>query len=142
MRSDRLKIGALTPAVLLGLLLISGCSLLPALDEPSEPPPVAGPQLPPNPEPLPELPNPRPAVSNPVTSAPVVEPVPSDADELLRVSVLLSSRLPAYERIAIALRAELGQIDVYDMDDRSLTPREMYDSIRAARTEVVVAVGY
>ena len=140
--SARLRAGAGAPLVLFGLLFLSGCSLLPTFEPAAEPPPVAEPQLPPNPEPLPELPNPRPEVAAPSTPAPVIQPAPAETAEPLRVSVLLSSRLPAYERIAIALRNELGQIDVYDMDDRSLTPREMYDSIQSAKTEVVVAVGY
>ncbi|MEM9208863.1 MAG: ABC transporter substrate binding protein [Pseudomonadota bacterium] len=140
--SDRRRAFAWPPVALLGLLLLSGCSVLSPLDTGPEPPPVADPQLPPKPEPLPELPSPRPDVAAPATPAPVLDPTLVETEEPLRVSVLLSSRLPAYERIAIALRAELGQLDVYDMDDRSLTPREMHDSIRAAKTEVIVAVGY
>ena len=139
---DRRRIAAWPPMALLGLLLLSGCSVLPVFDKSAEPPAVEGPQLPPKPEPVPELPNPRPEVAAPKTPEPVLNPAPVEVEEPLRVSVLLSSRLPAYERIAIALRTELGQLDVYDMDDRSLTPREMHDSIRAAKTEVVVAVGY
>ncbi len=141
-KSDRIGIAAWPLVALLGLALLSGCAALPTLDNTTEPPPVAGPQLPPKPEPVPEVPEPRPEIAAPVTPAPVAEIQQPVVDEPLRVSVLLSSRLPAYERIAIALRSELGQLDVYDMDDRSITPREMHDSIRAAKTEVIVAVGY
>ena len=140
--ADRRRLSAWPPVVLLGLLLLSGCAVLAPLETASDTPPVADPQLPPKPEPLPELPSPQPDVAVPATPAPVLEPMPAETEALLKVSVLLSSRLPAYERIAIALRSELGQLDVYDMDDRSLTPREMHESIRAAKTDVVVAVGY
>ena len=121
------------------LVALSGCSLLP-LDR-AEAPPVVAPELPPRPTAPPEPthdPSPAPPPSPPV----VVQPVPeAPPPEPMHIAVLLSSRTPAYERIANALSEEMGEIDIYDLADRSLTAKEKVDLIRSTGAEVVVAIG-
>lgn len=130
---------------LLTLLVLSGCSLIPELSPRPTNEPVNVPQLPPSPNPVPEESTPLPPVTEstpqpePAPLPPAPEPAPVEPP---RVAVVLSNRLPDYESVAAALRERLNTLDVYDLSDKSLTPRETVDSIRAAKTEVVIAIGY
>ena len=132
--------------LLLAVLLTSlaGCSLLPPSGAESET--VIPPQLPPDPKPL-ERPDPEPPpapVAQPDEPPALSEPPPSppsDGDLPKRVAVLLSARNVAYENVANELAAQLDAVDIYDLTDKSRTPREVFDAIRAAETDVVVAVG-
>lgn len=127
----------------------AGCAMLDRIDSPAAEP-VTEPQLPPKPEPAPSEPEPESVVVEP-QPAPAPEPRPeapaeepdavADPPQPLRLAVVLSSRQPDYERVATALVAQLEAVDVYDLDDKSLTRREMFDAITAAGTQVVVAVG-
>ena len=123
------------PLILIGLLvLMSGCTLLPQRG--SEP--IIEPQLPPKPAPLPAPVEPR---EPPPVAAPTPEPDPDPGAEPVRIAILLGARTPAYESVANALAAELVEVDIYDLADRSLTPKEKVDLIRSTGTEVVVAIG-
>lgn len=108
------------------------------------PPPVVEPRLPPQPAaeppptpaPVPETP------AQPVVESPTPPPVTPPVEDHLRVAALLTSRLPDYERVVDALRADLGDLDVFDLSDKSLTQREIADAMQAAQVEVVIAIGY
>jgi ABC-type uncharacterized transport system substrate-binding protein len=133
--------------LLFGILVLAtpGCSVLEQFRPPPPAEPVEVPQLPPKPDlptaevPAPEVPVSPPPQPEPVEAPPepVVEP-----DEPLRLAVLLTSRIPDYEAVAVALRDAVGDLDVYDLSDKSLTPKEIFETIRAVDTDVVVAVGY
>lgn len=123
-------------------VLLSGCSYLEGLSKSGAEEPVVTPQLPPavgieEPETPPE-----PAPTPPVIVEPEAEPEAPPAQEAPpRVAVVISSRSAAYEDVANALSARLEAVDIYDMSDRSLTAKEMVDSIRNSGSEIVVAVG-
>ncbi|MDX1481231.1 MAG: ABC transporter substrate binding protein [Woeseiaceae bacterium] len=143
-RNDARRAPVRRSGMLLLLVLWSltgaGCAVLERLD-PAPPEPVAEPRLPPKPEPPAEIPA---REAEPVVETPQPERAAEPAAEPakpLRLAVVLSGRLPDYERVAIALQEQLDSVDVYDLEDRSLTPREMFDAIMDAETDVVVAVG-
>jgi len=123
--------------LLLSLALpVAGCSLLqvPSADAPpaevtpepavEEPAPAPPPQ--PRAEPVPE---PRPA------------PAPPPASFESPVAVVMSSRAPAYESVAVALADRLPASEVYDLSDRSLSPRDAFARIAASEAHAVVAIG-
>lgn len=129
--------------LLLGLMaLLSGCSYLESLSKQAPPEPVIAPQLPPDPEPLPapiEQSEPAPAaVPEPAV---VTDPEPQAEPDTFRVAVLLSARTTAFENVANALADQLEHVDIYDLSDKSLTPKEMFESIQSTGTDVVVAIG-
>ena len=124
---------------------LSGCALV-TYPPPSDRP-VIEPQLPPDVKPRPE-PTIEPPVAAPAPppARPQAEPDPEPAPPVVvpedhRVAVLLSDRTPAFERVANALATRLELVDIYDLADKSLTPREIFDAVHAADTDVVVAVG-
>lgn len=127
--------------LLTGLMLAlgSGCSVLaPVADEPVAVEPRLPPDLPPvpvaEPAPAPEVrPEPRPA--------PEPEPDPVPVVPANKVVIVLSSRAPAYEAVALALAGRLDHPDVYDLSDRSLLAREAFDAIHASGATAVVAIG-
>ena len=124
---------------------LSGCALVSYPSTGAGP--VIEPQLPPDvkPRPAPTVeppvaaPSPPPARPTPQPEPPPA-PVPVVADEH-RVAVLLSDRTAAFESVANALAARLERVDIYDLSDKSITPREIFDAVHAAETDVVVAVG-
>lgn len=127
------------------MLATSGCSVLEQFRPPPPAAPVEVPQLPPKPElPKAEVPAPKVPVTPPrqpeTSELPPQDTVEPEAP--LRVAVLLTSRLPDYEQVAVALREVIGDLDVYDLSDKSLTRKEIFETIRSVDTEVVVAVGY
>ena len=138
----RIKRSART-VVLLGsvLMSLSGCAILAPTASSSADEPIITPQLPPDLDPIPPAVDPGPAPP-PVVSEPEPEPEPIAVPETLKISVILSSRTPAYESVANELSQQLDRVDIYDLGDKSLTPKEMYDSIRATGTEAVVAIGF
>lgn len=119
---------------------LSGCALLPSANTGSGT--VVEPQLPPDPE-RPPAPVVEPSASTDDSQppAPPEEGSSPGVDERLRLAVLLSDRTVAFEGVANELAAQLDAIDIYDLTDKSITPREIFDTIRAADTDVVVAVG-
>ncbi|MBT8077635.1 MAG: hypothetical protein KJO31_03620 [Gammaproteobacteria bacterium] len=130
----------LTQRLIVSLLLLtaSGCALLnPA--EPPQPPEVVVVEAEPEPEPPPApAPPPKPKPKPKPKPAPApVEPV----KEPLHVAVLLTDRKPAYENVAVALERQLEDVAVFDLTDKSLTPEEIFASVEANATDIVVAIG-
>lgn len=122
---------------LFAVVSLAGCAVSPPVTDDMS---VEVPRLPPKPELHPEIAE---------TSPPTVEPAPepgtgpvSPPAPTLSVAVLLTRRIPDYENVANALRAEIDSIDVYDLGDKSLTPAETIDRIRGSDVDVVVAVGH
>ncbi len=119
-------------------VMLSGCSFL-TLEADVAEPVVVTPQLPPTPSI--DI-----RVAEPV-SAPVIDepeppaPAPAPQPAVLKVAIVLSSRVPAYEDVALALGELLEEIDVYDLSDKSLTQKDAFDAIRNSDAQVVVAIG-
>lgn len=122
-------------------LLLSGCSYLEGLSRTAPDEPVQEPQLPPDVGPDVPVIQPPPTAPPPVVVVPQPEPEPPPVIEPPRVAVVISGRTAAYESVANALSARLKVVDIYDMSDKSLTAKEMADSIRATNSDIVVAVG-
>ena len=125
---------------------LSGCALVTYPQTGSGP--VIEPQLPPDvkPRPAPTVEPPVAAPAPPPARPPEAPPEspptpPAVVAEDHRVAVLLSDRTPAFESVANALATRLDLVDIYDLSDKSLTPREIFDAVHAADTDVVVAVG-
>lgn len=136
-RQHRLR--ALACLLALGQIA-AGCSVLP-LNHPEPAEPVASePQLPPDPGPetLPEAER-DPAPEPEPVSPPVPEPAPPAPPP--RVAIVVSSRVPAYGNVADALMPLLADAWLYDLTDKSLTPKEMFDDILDTGTAAVVAIG-
>ncbi len=118
--------------------VLPGCALLlPTYDVPA---PIVTPQLPPTPthDPVPvvaePVADPVPVIEEPV---PVIEePVPPH-----KVAIVLSSRVAAYENVAVELGSLLEDSEIYDLSDKSLTQKDAFDAINSGGIEVVVAVG-
>lgn len=124
-------------SIVLLTLLVSGCSLLqPPPEPPPAPLPVPEAEPPPAPEPV-QLPEPPPAP--PPAPPPPPPPEPQRYD--LKVAVLLTSRAPAFEEVALALADELNDVEIYDLSDRSLPVRDAFDAIRESQAGAIVAVG-
>ena len=106
------------------------CAVLDQAPEPVEPVPdvVAVP------EPVAEVPAPEPEPQP--EPRPVVPPPPPQ-----QVAIVLSSRQPAYEDVAIELSARLDDVVIYDLDDRSQPPVVAFRQINDSRTDAVVAIG-
>ena len=114
------------------LLALSGCALL----QPEAPPPA--PTATTEPEPAPE---PAP----PVEAPPVVEPAPVIKSPVapqavsMRVAIVLTDSLPAYKNVAAELVAWLDDYSIYDLADRSRSPRQVFAAIAESEAEFVVA---
>ncbi len=122
--------GAMRLATVAGILLLQGCTLMEAEPEVVEPPPevvevpepvVAAPEPEPEPEPPPAPVKPRPAPK--------------------QVAIVLSSREAAYEEVADELGKRLGNVAIYDLEDRSQPPVVAFGHINDSRTDAVVAIG-
>ncbi len=125
--------GRIRPCVAtIATLLLSGCALF------STPEPV--PVEEPRPEPVIVLPPPE----LPAEPAPVVTPEPvivKPAIPLSQVAIVLSSRHPAYENIALELGEHLENFTVFDLSDKSQSPVAAFRKIDDSETRAVVAVG-
>jgi len=119
--------------VTFAMLALSGCALFSTPDSPH----VA-------------VPAPRPAVVVPppvisVEPAPVatVKPLVATpaAIKLPQVAIVLSSRHPAYEKVAIELSEQLENFTVFDLSDKSQPPVNVFRKIHDSDTSAVVAVG-
>ena len=121
-------------------LFLSGCSLL---SQPQDvPDTVITPQLPPTPEPVPDDSGVAGPVQVPVYVPPEPDPEPvPPVEDPPKIAIVLSSRVPAYEEVAIELGALLEDFETYDLSDKSLTQKEAYDAIHSNGTEAVVAIG-
>ena len=120
--------GALRLATLAGLLLLHGCANLEPEPEPVQP----GPEVVQAPAPVAEVPDPEPEPE----PRPVAPPPPPQ-----QVAIVLSSRQPAYEDVAIELSARLDDVVIYDLDDRSQPPVVAFRQINDSRTDAVIAIG-
>jgi ABC-type uncharacterized transport system substrate-binding protein len=60
---------------------------------------------------------------------------------LPQVAIVLSSRHPAYEKVAIELGEQLDNFTVYDLSDKSQPPVNAFRKIHDSDTSAVVAVG-
>jgi len=58
-----------------------------------------------------------------------------------KVAVVLSSRAPAFESVALALAGEVEDAEIYDLSDRSLSVRDAFEAIHASGASAVVAIG-
>ena len=125
----RTKSGALRVATVAGLLLLHGCALL------EQEPEVV--------EPVPEVVDvPEPVAEVPPAPAPEPEPRPvAPAPPPQQVAIVLSSRQPAYEDVAVELSARLDNVAIYDLDDRSQPPVVAFRQINDSRTDAVIAIG-
>jgi ABC-type uncharacterized transport system substrate-binding protein len=126
--------------LLLGVLalILSGCSLvLPSRDTAD---PVITPQLPPTPHTAP-----APVVDDTASDpapAPIIEPPPVVPEPVvLPVAIVLSGRAPAYENVVTELAQLLENSQIYDLSDKSLTQKDVFDAIRDNESRAVVAVG-
>ena len=118
--------------VTFAMLALSGCALLSTPDSP----PVAVPA------PQPAVVVPPPVI--PVEPAPVatVKPLVTPAAITLpQVAIVLSSRHPAYEKVAIELGEQLENFTVFDLSDKSQPPVSAFRKIHDSDTSAVVAVG-
>lgn len=106
-------------------ILLGGCAATPP-EPPAEPEPIPAP-----------APTPIPVVE------PVVEPEPGPAvlAEPAAVTVVLSSRNPAYEDVAEALSAHFDSVSIYDLTDKSQPPERAFRLINDTDTTAVVAIG-
>ena len=118
------------------LFVVSGCALF----IPNEPIPPPPPELPPIVEAEPEViptPTPRPApVQEP---APEIVADPQNIEPL--VAIVLSDRTPAYVEVATALDKHLENYEVYDLNDRSQSPKNAFAAIAESEASAIVAVG-
>jgi len=69
------------------------------------------------------------------------QPPPAPTTYAPPVAVVLSSRAPAYERVALALGELLENREIYDLSDRSLSPRDAFARIREFSAGAIVAIG-
>jgi len=118
-------------AAVAGILLLNGCTLLPPEPEVIEPPP----EIVEVPEPVVAAPEPAPEPEPQPQPAPARPPPPK------QVAIVLSSREAAYEDVADELGRRLGNVAIYDLDDRSQPPVVAFGLINDSRTDAVVAIG-
>lgn len=125
------------PIVLLALVM-SGCGLLqpPAVPADPELESIPLPQAEPRPEPV----EPAPAVQTPALSA-EPEREPAREQPMFKVAVVLSSRASAYTGVSEGLAGLLDNVEVYDLSDRSLSPRDAFTAIHNSGAGAVVAIG-
>ncbi len=120
------------------VFLVSGCASTPKTPRPAPEP------LPAPPASLPEAPAPEPAPPPPVISAPAPlpdpEPVPVAPDPG-RIAIVLSNRSPAYEQVAVELGHLLDRYLLYNLADKSLSPRTVFSGIADSDAKVVIAIG-
>ena len=116
------------------LLALSGCALV-MPEAPSSAPATI-----PEPEPAPEAASP--AAAPPVVKpAPVVESPALPESVAARVAVVLTDSLPAYRNVAAELVAWLDDYTIYDLADRSRSPRHVFAEIAESDVQYVVAIG-
>ncbi len=107
------------------LAFVSGCVSAPIETLPD---PAA------TPEPEPEIPIIRSVPDSP-------PPIPDIAIEPPTVAIVLTSRSPAYEDVAVALADHFDTVSIYDLSDRSQPPVSAFRLINDGTSDVVVAIG-
>ncbi len=120
------------------VLLASGCASLEKPPEPApEPQPVRVPE-----EPVAEPAPPPSVVAEPeAVPEPAPEPLPMAEPEPGRIAIVLSDRSPAYEQVAVELGRLLERYLLYNLADKSLSPREVFAGIADSDAKVVIAIG-
>jgi ABC-type uncharacterized transport system substrate-binding protein len=116
------------------LLALSGCALV----LPEAPP--SAPATPPEPKPVAE---PPPPVEAPpvVGRAPLIESPAEPQPVSARVAIVMTNPQPAYKNVAAELAAWLDDYSIYDLSDRSRSPRQVFAVIERSEVQYVVAVG-
>jgi len=107
------------------MLVLSACATAPPQNEPA--PVVAS-------EPEAEIPIVR----------PTPEPTPTPSQTLIEqptISIVLASRIPAYEDVAKALADHFEFVSIYDMSDKSQPPASAFRLINDGSSDAVVAIG-
>lgn len=138
--SEPVRLMIIRSSLVLLLAALSGCSMF----VPLESEPVATTEPEPIPEPLPQ-PDPN------IDPAPVPEPPPKVAPEPVvptepqiiepLVAVVISDRTPAFVDVSVALNKYLDHHEVYDLSDRSMSPRDAFAAIADSGASSVVAIG-
>ncbi len=68
-------------------------------------------------------------------------PPPPVLPEPPGVAIVLASRAPAYEDVAIELSRRLGRFSIFDLSDKSQPPEEAFRAINDSDSGAVVAIG-
>jgi len=121
-------------SMVLLLIILSGCSIF--MPAPPQPVVTADPEPAPEPKPTIEPTPERPPI---VVPEPVTPAEPQNIEPL--VAVVISDRTPAYVDVSKALDKYLDHYEIYDLSDRSLTPRDAFAAIAETGASAVVAVG-
>ncbi len=105
--------------------MLSACATAPPEEEPV---PVVVP------EPEPEIPIVRPAPEP-------TPPPPEIPIEPPSISIVMTSRTPAYENVAEALAGHFEYVSIYDISDKSQPPVSAFRQINDGSSDAVVAIG-
>jgi len=133
--SGPLRMMIVRSSLVLLLAVLSGCSIL----IPAPPPePVATTDPEPQPEPVTE-PAPEPDPPPFVAPEPVVPAEPQNIGPL--IAVVLSDRTQAFVDVSLDLDRYLDHYEIYDLSDRSMSPRDAFAAISVSTASAVVAVG-
>ncbi|MEQ8204853.1 MAG: hypothetical protein RIA65_01665, partial [Woeseia sp.] len=60
---------------------------------------------------------------------------------MFKIAVVLSSRARAYTGVSDALASLIDDAEVYDLTDRSLSPRDAFAAIHSSDAGAIVAIG-
>ena len=128
---DDISVSIKRVSVCTAVLLLAGCATWGPAPEPDRPPePVV--VIEPPPVVIQVEPEAEPQVA-------VVEPAVFVPPPL--VAIVMSSRQPAYENVAVALSRQLENYDIYDLGDKSQPPVNAFRQIADTETVAVVAIG-
>lgn len=133
-KSELLQRTMLRSLLVSTLLALSGCALV--LPEAPSSAPETIPRAEPVSQPAP-----------PVEAPPAVEPAPVIRSPALpepvaaRTAVVMTDSLPAYRNVATELVAYLDDYHIYDLGDRSRSPRQVFAAIEEWEAQYVVAIG-
>lgn len=86
-------------------------------------------------------PDPSPAQETAVASTAGIPTISEPEPFPQRAAIVLSDRNPAYENIATELGKLLQDYSIYDLTDKSLTPRAVFSNIADFDAGVVIAIG-
>lgn len=120
--------------VMIAALTLTGCALLPSSETPA-----------PDVEPEVTVVLPAPVEAEPVAPIPAAPAeVPAEVKlttPLPLIAVVLSSRHPAYDKVATALGQQLENYTVFDLSDKSQSPVSAFRAIEDSASVAVVAIG-
>jgi ABC-type uncharacterized transport system substrate-binding protein len=121
------RIAAVAKLSIFAGLLMGGCVASPPIEELTA-----------------DIPEQRPVPIIKVESAPQEKPAPKSpgsSTEPPKVAVVLASRSPAYEDVAVALTEHFADILIYDLTDKSQPAETAFRAINDSDTDAVVAIG-